>query len=90
MTDVNWWLMALAFILGLALTFVLMIRRVQREVPASASGADAPAGAAPAGGATSFAGGRSGAESEPATTKAPSEAPNDIKPEETGQKDDGQ
>jgi hypothetical protein len=33
--DVNWWLMALAFVLGLALTFALMIRRVKREVPAA-------------------------------------------------------
>jgi hypothetical protein len=49
MTDVNWWLLALAFILGLALTFVLMVRRVHREVPV-----------------TGGAGGRSGAESEPA------------------------
>ena len=31
--DVNWWLMALAFVLGLLLTFALMIRRVTREVP---------------------------------------------------------
>ena len=35
MNDVNWWLMALAFLLGLALTFALMIRRVTREVPVS-------------------------------------------------------
>ena len=33
MQDVNWWLMALAVVLGLALTFGLMIRRVTREVP---------------------------------------------------------
>jgi hypothetical protein len=37
MNDVNWWLMALAFVLGLALTFALMIRRVTREVPVSGS-----------------------------------------------------
>ena len=37
MNDVNWWLMALAFVLGLALTFALMIRRVTREVPVSES-----------------------------------------------------
>ena len=37
MTDVNWWLMALAFVLGLALTFALTIRRVTREVPVSES-----------------------------------------------------
>ncbi len=33
MRDVNWWLMALAFVLGLLLTFAMMIRRVTREVP---------------------------------------------------------
>lgn len=33
MSDVNWWLMALAFMLGLLLTFAFMIRRVKREVP---------------------------------------------------------
>ncbi len=33
MHDVNWWLMALAFLIGLVLTFALMIRRVTREVP---------------------------------------------------------
>ena len=33
MHDVNWWLMALSFLLGLALTFFLMIRKVTREVP---------------------------------------------------------
>ena len=31
--DLNWWLMALAFLLGLLLTFAMMIRRVTREVP---------------------------------------------------------
>ena len=33
MQNVNWWLMALAFVLGLVLTLALMIRRVEREVP---------------------------------------------------------
>lgn len=33
MRDVNWWLMTLAFLLGLVLTLGLMIRRVTREVP---------------------------------------------------------
>ena len=33
MNDVNWWLMGLAFVLGLALTLAFMIRRVVREVP---------------------------------------------------------
>lgn len=35
MRDVNGWLMALAFLLGLLLTFALMIRKVTREVPVS-------------------------------------------------------
>ena len=33
MNDVNWWLRALAFVLGLALTLAFMIRRIVREVP---------------------------------------------------------
>lgn len=33
MHDVNWWLMALAFLLGLVLTLALTIRKVTREVP---------------------------------------------------------
>ena len=33
MNDVNWWLMALSFLLGLLLTLAFMIRRVTREVP---------------------------------------------------------
>ena len=33
MQNVNWWLMVLAFVLGLVLTLALMIRRVKREVP---------------------------------------------------------
>ena len=33
MNDVNWWLMALSFLLGLGLTLLFMIRRVTREVP---------------------------------------------------------
>ena len=33
MRDVNGWLMALAFLLGLLLTLAMMIRRVTREVP---------------------------------------------------------
>jgi len=33
MRDVNWWLMTLAFLLGLVLTLALTIRRVTREVP---------------------------------------------------------
>ena len=37
MSDVNWWLMALAFLLGMLLTFAMMIRRVTREVPMTVS-----------------------------------------------------
>lgn len=33
MQDLNWWLMALAFVLGLLLTLAMVIRRVTREVP---------------------------------------------------------
>jgi hypothetical protein len=31
--NVNWWLVGLAFVLGLVITLVFMIRRVEREVP---------------------------------------------------------
>jgi len=62
LNDVNWWLMALSFILGLLLTFAFLIKRVTREVPiyaplgrgpkVSASGAgDLAAGAAAEGSA---------------------------------------
>jgi len=37
MRDVNWWLFAFAFLLGLVLTLALMIRKVTREVPVSHS-----------------------------------------------------
>jgi hypothetical protein len=53
MPELNWWLMALAFLLGLALTFAMMIRRVTREVPvtgavpSSAVSSGEAAGAAP-------------------------------------------
>lgn len=67
MDDVNFWLMTLAFLFGLVLTFALMIRRVKREVPGS------PSSAMPAAGAAGFAGGRSGAESDPVTPAAPDE-----------------
>ncbi|WP_343602010.1 BON domain-containing protein [Mycobacterium sp.] len=36
MHDVSWWLMALALLLGLAMTFALTVRRVKREVPVTA------------------------------------------------------
>ncbi len=53
MHDVNWWLMALAFLLGLLLTLALTIRKVTREVPVTrtVSAAATIAGAAAAGGA---------------------------------------
>jgi uncharacterized membrane protein ArfC len=44
MEHVNWWLIGLAFMLGLLLTFALMIRRVKREVPVSLSTAAAATG----------------------------------------------
>ena len=63
MQNVNWWLMALAFLLGLILTLFLLIRRVKREVPvyASLAGGAAVAGAAGAAGAAKLSGGRAGA-----------------------------
>jgi hypothetical protein len=67
MQNVNWWLMALAFLLGLVLTLALMIRRVKREVPEYATLA-AGAGAAGAGaaGAANLKGGTRGVvEDEP-------------------------
>ena len=53
MPDLNWWLMALAFLLGLLLTFAMMIRRVTREVPVTGAvrwdaKADQKTGLAPA------------------------------------------
>ena len=72
MQNGNWWLMALAFALGLVLTLALMIRRVKREVPeyatlaAGASAAGAGAAAAGAAGAVKLSGGRVAAvEDEP-------------------------
>ena len=61
MQNVNWWLMALAFLLGLVLTLFLLIRRVKREVPEYATlGAGAgvaAAGAAGVAGAAKLKGG---------------------------------
>jgi uncharacterized membrane protein ArfC len=37
MGQVNYWLVGLAFLLGLLLTFALTIRRVKREVPVRSS-----------------------------------------------------
>ena len=45
MNDVNWWLMALSFLLGLLLTLAFMIRRVTREVPVERSVRGAQCGA---------------------------------------------
>jgi hypothetical protein len=59
MGHANCWLLGVAFVLGLLLTFALTIRRVKREVPVSSS-----AGAATA----------SAAESESPTTKLPAAA----------------
>ena len=69
MQNVNWWLMALAFVLGLVLTLALMIRRVKREVPEyatlAAGAGGAGAGAAGAAGAAKLAGGAGAVEDEP-------------------------
>jgi len=34
---VNWWLVALAFVLGVVITLAFMVRRVEREAPLSAA-----------------------------------------------------
>jgi len=57
MHHVNWWLIGLAFVLGLLLTFALTIRRVTREVPVRS----------PTGGVA--AGGTAGEAAESETTK---------------------
>ena len=64
MGNPHWWLMALAFVLGLTLTFALMIRRVKCEVPVTTS-----TGAASADAAARFSRGGSAADSEPPTAK---------------------
>lgn len=78
MDRVQWWLIALAFVLGFVLTSALTIRRVKREVPvATSAGArsDTPTAAAAAAGAPASAEppasktGKSGSEYE--TTKIP-------------------
>jgi uncharacterized membrane protein ArfC len=38
---VNYWLVGVAFLLGLVLTFALTVRRVKREVPVRTSATDA-------------------------------------------------
>lgn len=52
--DANWWLIGLAFVLGLLLTFALTLRRVTREVPVSSATGAAAAGGASADGAGEF------------------------------------
>lgn len=47
MRDVNGWLMALSFLLGLLLTLAMMIRRVTREVPVGRTAVASVATAAP-------------------------------------------
>jgi len=51
MKDVNGWLMVLSFLLGLLLTFAMMIRRVTREVPVTHTVAAGVRGTAQAAGA---------------------------------------
>lgn len=89
MFDVHWWLMALAFVLGLALTFALMVRRVKRDVPLGAASAVEAASSAvgtpdtesePATAQTSTAG-------DTATTKRPADAPYGVGSARAG--DDG-
>lgn len=68
MSDVNWWLMALAFVLGLVLTLALTLRRVKREVPVyGALGRRPDASTAAAGGTA----GGATAVADDATTKMP-------------------
>jgi uncharacterized membrane protein ArfC len=43
---VNWWFVALAFVLGLVITAAFMIRRVEREAPVSAGAGAAGGGSA--------------------------------------------
>lgn len=42
---VNWWLVTVAFVLGLVLTFAFTIRRAKREVPVYAGGGSSAAAA---------------------------------------------
>jgi hypothetical protein len=66
MNDVNWWLVAVAFVLGLALTLAFTIRRVVREVPVyGAAGTSAAAGAVAGAGAAKLVGSRDGGGEEP-------------------------
>ena len=67
MSNVNWWLMGLAFVLGLVLTLALTIRRVKREVPVYEALGRGP-GVQASGGAAKLAGGTAAAADEPTTT----------------------
>ncbi|MUL85869.1 MULTISPECIES: hypothetical protein [unclassified Mycolicibacterium] len=72
MSGVNWWLMALAFVLGLVLTLALTLRRVKREVPVYGALGRRPESGAASGAATG--GGAAGAATavaDDATTKLP-------------------
>jgi hypothetical protein len=66
MHDVNFWLLALAFLLGLVLTLAFLLRRVKREVPEYGTGSGSAGGAvAAAGGAAAAKLVGSGGDSEP-------------------------
>ncbi|KHO20980.1 hypothetical protein QQ44_22315 [Mycolicibacterium setense] len=74
MSDVNWWLMALAFVLGLVLTLALTLRRVKREVPVYGALGRRPEGTGGGGTAAKAAGGTAAASTavaDDATTKLP-------------------
>lgn len=74
MSDVNWWLMALAFVLGLVLTLALTLRRVKREVPVYGALGRRPDAAAGSGGKAAAVGGTAAAATavaDDATTKLP-------------------
>ena len=51
MQNLNWWLMALAFVLGFVGTLLLTVRKVTREVPVSRTVSAAVGGAAKVAGA---------------------------------------
>lgn len=72
MHGASWSLIALAFVLGLVLTFALMIRRVEREVPVGA-----PVAAAPAASEESATTASESAESEPTTDTPAADAADD-------------
>ena len=70
MQNVNWWLMALAFVLGLVLTLALLIRRVKREVPEYATLAAGAGPRARGRGAAGVKCGRAGASTTSRTVRA--------------------